>query len=142
PGLESVRQEIEQVLSQAMETSPMRLSICASHDLALAALRDQLAHREGLKLDIRFKGSVESLDGFARGRCSLAGFHIAEGLAPSASAEFGRFLRPQHRVIGMATRTQGLMTRSGNPKQILSLADLTRSGVRIVNRQKESGSRI
>src|SRR5207344_133486 len=102
PGLESVRQEIEQVLSQAMETSPARLSICASHDLALAALRDRLAHRQGLKLDVRFKGSLESLDGFTRGRCSLAGFHIAEGLPASADAEFQRFLnRKQHKVIGL-----------------------------------------
>lgn len=143
PGLESVRQEIEQVLSQAMETSPTRLSICASHDLALAALRDRLAHRKGLKLDIRFKGSLESLDGFARGRCSLAGFHIAEGLDAASNAEFQRYLDPKrHRIIGLATRTQGLMMKPGNPKKILSLADLTRSGTRIINRQQGSGSRI
>jgi putative molybdopterin biosynthesis protein len=143
PGLESVRQEIEQVLSQAMETSPERLSICASHDLALAALRDSLAHSRGLKLDIRFKGSLESLDGFARGRCGLAGFHVAEGLDASANAEFQRYLDPKrHKVIGMATRTQGLMMKPGNPKRILSLADLTRHDTRIVNRQQGSGSRI
>jgi len=143
PGLESVRQEIEQVLSQAMEVSPTRLSVCASHDLALASLRDRLAHREGLKLDIRFKGSLESLDGFARGRCSLAGFHVAEGLTSSANAEFQRFLhQKQHKAIGLATRTQGLMLRPGNPKGILSLADLTRPDTRIVNRQQGSGSRI
>lgn len=143
PGLESVRQEIEQVLSQALETSPSRLSICASHDLALAALRDRLAHRKGLKLDVRFKGSLESLDGFARGRCSLAGFHVAEGLDAATNAEFGRHLDPKcHKVIGLATRTQGLMMKRGNPKKILSLADLARSGTRIVNRQQGSGSRI
>jgi len=143
PGLESVRQEIDQVLSQAMESSPMRLSVCASHDLALATLRDRLAHRKGLKLDIRFKGSLESLDGFARGRCSLAGFHVAEGLDPSANAEFRRHLqRKQHKIVGLATRTQGLMVKRGNAKEIRSLSDLTRKDVRIVNRQKESGSRI
>lgn len=143
PGLESVRQEIEQVLSQATETAPSRISICASHDLALAALRDRLAHRKGLKLDIRFKGSLESLDGFARGRCSLAGFHVAEGLDAAGSAEFRRYLeRQQHKVIGLATRTQGLMLKRGNPKRIESLADLTRKGVRIVNRQQGSGSRL
>jgi len=143
PGLESVRQEIEQVLSQAAETAPRRLSICASHDLALAELRDRLAHRKGLRLDIRFKGSVDSLEGFARGRCTLAGFHIAEGFDASATAEFQRHLdEKQHRVIGLATRTQGLMVKRGNPKKIESLADLARPGVRFVNRQRDSGSRI
>jgi len=142
PGLESVRQEVEQVLSQAMDAAPSRLSICASHDLALAALRDKLGHLGGLKLDIRFKGSLESLDGFARGRCSMAGFHVAEGFDPATSAEFRRFLNSQHRVIGLATRTQGLMVKRDNPKGIHSLSDLTRPGVRIVNRQQGSGSRI
>jgi putative molybdopterin biosynthesis protein len=143
PGLESVRQEIEQVLTQAADAGPQRLPVCASHDLALAELRDRLAQRKGLKLDIRFKGSVDSLEGFARGRCSLAGFHIAEGLDASATAEFRRHLDDrQHRVIGFATRTQGLMVKRGNPKKIASLADLARSGVRFVNRQRDSGSRI
>ena len=143
PGLDSVRQEVEQVLSQAMEAAPARLSICASHDLALAALRDRLAHRDGLKLDIRFKGSLESLEGFARGACSVAGFHIAEGLERSAAALFERHLDARrHRLVGLATRTQGLMMKRGNPKNISSLADLTHPDVRIVNRQRGSGSRI
>jgi putative molybdopterin biosynthesis protein len=143
PGMESVRHEIEQVLSQAASAAPSRISICASHDLALAELRDRLAHREGLRLDIRFKGSVDSLEGFARGRCMLAGFHIAEGLDASATAEFRRYLdEKQHRVIGLATRTQGLMVKRGNPMGIASLADLARDGVRFINRQRDSGSRI
>jgi len=143
PGLESVRQEIEQVLSQAAGAMPARIAVCASHDLALAELRDRLAQRDGVKLDIRFKGSVEALEGFARGRCSVAGFHVAEGLDPSASAEFRRHLdERRHRVVGLATRTQGLMVKRGNPKRIASLADLARDGVRFVNRQRDSGSRI
>jgi putative molybdopterin biosynthesis protein len=102
-----------------------------------------MAHRHGLRLDIRFKGSVDALEGFSRGRCMLAGFHIAEGLDAAATAEFRRFLDgKQHRVIGLATRTQGLMVRPANPKQIGSLADLTRADVRFVNRQRDSGSRI
>lgn len=143
PGLDSVRQEIEQVLSQAMEAAPMRLSVCASHDLALAALRDRLAHRKGLKLDIRFKGSLESLDGFTRGRCSMAGFHVAEGMERPAAHLFQRHLdERQHKLVGLATRTQGLMLKRGNPKEIHSLVDLARPGTRMVNRQQGSGSRI
>lgn len=143
PGLESVRQEIEQVLSQAAGAAPSRLAICASHDLALAALRDRMAQRGGLKLDIRFKGSLDALDGFAHGRCVLGGFHVAEGLEPAVSAEFRRRLRAdRHQLIGLATRTQGLMMKRGNPRQIQSLADLARRGVRFINRQQDSGSRI
>ena len=139
--LEGVRREIERALASGAEDS--RLAMCASHDLALAALRDRLAQRAGLKLDLHFKGSLASLRALAKNRCSLAGFHIAEGMERAAVAAFGRLLeRGKHALIGVATRTQGLMLARGNPKAIHSLADLTREDVRIVNRQRGSGSRI
>lgn len=142
PELESVRQEIERVL-HAEQLSSGRLAICASHDLALAALRDRLAQHEGLKLDLRFQGSIESLAALSSRACALAGFHIAEGLEHSAAREFRRHLEPRrHLLVGVATRTQGLMVARGNPKRIESLADLTGREVRIVNRQRGSGSRI
>ena len=142
PELDSVRQEIERVLHDE-KPSAGRLAVCASHDLALAALRDRLAQRDGLKLDLRFQGSIESLAALSGGACSLAGFHVAEGLEQSAARLFRRHLeRRGHVLVGVATRTQGLMAARGNPKRIQSLADLRRGDVRIVNRQRGSGSRI
>lgn len=142
PELDSVRQEIERVLHDEQPASG-RLAVCASHDLALAALRDRLAQRDGLKLDLRFQGSIESLAALSDGTCSLAGFHVAEGLEQSAARLFRRHLdRRRHTLVGVATRTQGLMVARGNPKRIESLADLTRRDVRVVNRQRGSGSRI
>ncbi len=143
PELESVSAEIERALSQAMELSPNRLEICASHDLALAQLRDMLAQRPGFKLDLRFQGSIDSLAALAKGHCTLAGFHVAEGMEQGASAQFRRYLKPrQFSLIGLATRVQGLMLAPGNPRQIHSLADLMQPGVRFINRQRESGSRV
>ena len=142
PELESVRQEIERVLHEAAPAAG-RLAVCASHDLALAALRDRLAQRDGLKLDLRFQGSIESLAALSSGACRFAGFHVAEGLEQSAARLFRRHLdRRRHALLGVATRTQGLMAARGNPKRIESLADLLRRDVRIVNRQRGSGSRI
>lgn len=139
--LDSVRQEIEQVL--LADAEGRRLAMCASHDLALAALRDRLAQRPGLKLDLRMQGSLESLQALARGRCTLAGFHMAEGMEESAAAGFRELLDARrHRLIGVATRTQGLMLARGNPRGIASLADLAGGGVRIINRQRGSGSRV
>lgn len=143
PDLESVRHEIERTLSHAGGDASPRLSICASHDLALAGLRDRLAQRQGFKIDLRFQGSLESLASLAKGQCALAGFHIAEGIDQSIASQFGDLLNPRrHRLIGLATRTQGLMAARGNPKGIASLGDLVRPGVRFVNRQQGSGSRI
>ena len=39
-------------------------------------------------------------------------------------------------------RTQGLMLRAGNPLGIAGLADLTRPGLRFINRQRGSGTRF
>ncbi|MFH1044472.1 MAG: substrate-binding domain-containing protein [Pseudomonadota bacterium] len=143
PDLESVGHEIEQVLSGVGEAGAARLTIFASHDLALAQLRDRLARGDGMKLDLRFLGSLVSLAALSKGQCSIAGFHIAEGMDPSAMALFRRFLKPRrHQLIGLATRTQGLMLAKGNPKGIHDLTDLTRNGVRLVNRQRGSGSRV
>ncbi len=143
PELESVRHAIGKVLADTAEASVPALPICASHDLALAELRDRLMHRKGLRLDLRFQGSIASLSALSKGECLLAGFHIAEGMERSAAAPFRRLLNSSHDLlIGFATRTQGLMLARGNPKSIESLADLTRPGVRIVNRQRGSGSRL
>jgi len=143
PDLESVRQEIEQALSHAAGHESARLSICASHDIALAWLRDRLAQSQGLKIDVRFQGSLESVRALARGQCELAGFHLAEGLDRSVAREFKALLPARrYRLIGLATRTQGLMLARGNPKGIHSLADLLQAGVRFINRQPGSGSRI
>ena len=45
-------------------------------------------------------------------------------------------------VITLAYRTQGLIVAAGNPKSIKSIADLSRSGVRFVNRNAGSGTRL
>jgi molybdate transport repressor ModE-like protein len=143
PEIESVGQEIERALTPVVQAKSDRLVVCASHDLALAQLRDRLARRDGLKLDMRFLGSLDSLAALAKGQCSIAGFHFSEGMEQPAAAMFRRYLKPrQHRLIGLATRTQGLMVAKGNPKQICDLSDLTRSEVRLINRQRDSGSRI
>jgi putative molybdopterin biosynthesis protein len=143
PDLESVRQEIERTLGETADVVDERLSICASHDLALAHLRDRLAQRPGVKLDVRFQGSLESLGALVRDQCALAGFHLAEGLEGAEAAQFRELLDAgEHVLVGFATRTQGLMFGAGNPKRIASLADLAQPGLRFVNRQRGSGSRI
>jgi molybdate-binding protein len=47
-----------------------------------------------------------------------------------------------YRLVDLATRRQGLMVAPGNPKKIRRIADLARRGVRFVNRQADSGTRL
>jgi len=52
-------------------------------------------------------------------------------------------LKPgRHKLIGCAQRTQGLMVVKGNPLRVRGVADLARPGMRFVNRQPGSGTRL
>jgi len=140
PTLAQAASSIERQLAGASGLKRRRLLIHASDDLALARLRDSPAAGDKLELDLMFHGSLENLTALAHGKCDLAGFHIAE---QAGSAEIARLLRPDaHKLIGVAIREQGMMVAHGNPKAIHGLRDLTRRGLRFINRQQGSGTRL
>ncbi|MDP3354414.1 MAG: substrate-binding domain-containing protein, partial [Polaromonas sp.] len=120
------------------------LTLYASHDAALSALREQTAARR-LHLDIRFMGSVDAIAALNAGRCMMAGFHTLEqpGTQSVAAHTYRSLLKPGlHKLIGFADRQQGLMVARGNPLGIIGLRDLTRPGLRYVNRAEGTGTRV
>jgi putative molybdopterin biosynthesis protein len=145
PQLESFSAEMHRELAGVVFAAHPAVSICASHDLALAGLRDLLAQRPGVQLDLEFRGSLDSLEALGRNRCDLAGFHVAEyhGRGTLSHLAFRRWLKPRsHRLVDFVTRQQGLVVASTNPKRIRTLGDLAQPGVRFVNRQRGSGTRF
>jgi len=145
PHIEALRAELEHVLAQALDGSHDVLTIFASHDLALPALRDIAASRHHLHIDLRFAGSVDALEALAAGRCGVAGFHVPP--LEGGSALFSRAMKPRlkpgvHKLIGCLRRTQGLMVAPGNPLALRGLADVAACGARFVNRQEGSGTRL
>ena len=144
PQIEALRGDIERAFSTAFDDSAHVLTLYASHDTALSALRDQAAPK-GLHLDIRFMGSVDAIAALNAGRCMMAGFHTTEQPhAQSVAARTYRsLLKPGlHKLIGFAQRTQGLMVAKGNPLQVTSLQDLKRPDVRYINRAEGTGTRV
>ena len=128
---------------QPAAEAPLRLNLHASHDLALIELRERIAPAFGLELNLEFKGSLEALASFAAGHADLAGFHIPLGSHPGALAPYRRWLKPrQHRLIGFIEREQGLMLPPGNPARVRSLRDLAGKQLRVINRQRGSGTRL
>lgn len=120
------------------------LAIHASHDLALAALRDLLAESKKAAIDLRFGGSLECLAELARGGCDVAGFHLPDaGAGNDALAPYRPYLRMRGLLlIRFVDRQQGLMVMRGNPRQLRTLTDVADKGARFVNRQPESGTRL
>ena len=138
PHFAELAREFERELYREASAQAPRLDLHASHDLALERL-PELA--EGaLALELQFHGSTQSLEALARGDCDLAGFHVAEQWQ---TPEILTRLKPgTHKLIGLALRDQGLILARGNPKGIQGLHDLARPGLRFVNRQLGSGTRL
>lgn len=141
--IETVQRDLEHELSAELLRGTTNLVMHASHDLALTHLRDLMQKQYGIQLQLQYQGSLESLDALAQGRCDIAGFHLPEGgLETDFFLHRRAFKARDHTLIRCATRTQGLMVASGNPKAIRALPDLARRDVRMINRQPNSGTRL
>ena len=144
PQIEALRSDIERAFSTAFDDSAHVLTLYASHDAALSALREQ-ASPHGLHLDIRFMGSVDAIAALNAGRCMMAGFHTRDqpGRQAVAALTYRSLLKPGlHTLIGFAHRQQGLIVAPRNPLRIDGLADLKQPGIRYVNRAHGAGTRV
>lgn len=145
PQLASLRSELERAFAMAFDDEAEVIPVSASHDEALPLLGDWAARQHKLHLDIHFTGSVDALAALNDGRCLLAGFH-ALTQAPMGSPTalvYRPMLKPgRHKLIGFATRSQGLVVAAGNPLGIRSLGDLARPALRFVNRGRGTGTRV
>jgi len=144
PQISALQAELEKTFALAFDPGSHVLTLYASHDDALVRLREHAA-TQGLHLDIRFCGSVDAIRALNEGRCTVAGFHAPE--QPSLDSLVARTYKPmlktgQHKLIGFASRDQGLMVQVGNPRGIYRMEDLKRDGIRMVNRSLGTGTRL
>jgi molybdate-binding protein/DNA-binding transcriptional regulator YhcF (GntR family) len=148
--------EIEQSLRAALdrwkafsnkpEDAPRNiLRFIGSHDPSLAMIAAQYheANPE-LTLHLSFSGSLGGLIALAEKTADLAGCHLWDEATDTYNESFVRKLLPGQKValLTLAHRRVGLMLLPGNPLRIEGLADLSRSGVRFINRQQGSGTRV
>ncbi len=157
PQIAALRGDLERAFAVAFDDNAHVLTLYASHDDALAGLREfALAGKpdgparsgeasDPLHLDVRFCGSVDAIRALNEGRCEMAGFHTQHDPAPGSLAErtYKPLLQPgHHKLIGFAQRTQGLIVARGNPLGLTSLQDVQRTGARFVNRARGTGTRV
>lgn len=144
PQLGQMSAQISRELAKTRPDARERITLHASHDMALEKLRDLLASGRGCDMELHFQGSLDCLAALAHGQCNFAGFHVPDTTGRNALLDQYRpWLRHKTlRLIHFATRQQGLMVARGNPLRIRALADLAETKARFVNRQPGSGTRL
>lgn len=142
PLLVSLASELEAELDRSQRRLRTPLRLHASHGFAVAALSEQLTARR-IPVSLSYRHSLEAVAALAQGDCDMAGFHVPLGrFEPIAARRYLQWLRPdEHRLVHLAVRTQGLFVAPGNPLRLQGLADLSRNGLRFVNRPEGSGTR-
>ena len=117
-----------------------------SHDLVLDVAASALRAADPLlTLASSNVGSLGGLVALRDGLCHLAGSHLldpatGEYTLPYLDRIFGA--DAELAVVRLVHRDQGLLVAPGNPLGLTGIADLTRPGLRYVNRQRGAGTRV
>jgi putative molybdopterin biosynthesis protein len=114
-----------------------------SHDLTLDLMSQFLAGHDR-RLASANVGSQGGLIALRRGEAHLAGSHLLNPETGEYNISYIRQYMPDIpvKVVALVGREQGLIVKRGNPKDVKSLADLSRPEVRFVNRQRGAGTRV
>lgn len=153
-GIMEIPQEAEgfergQTVSVRLLTDERRLKnsivVMGSHDPLIDELADML-HRadRGMSLSSTHVGSMGGIMAIKRGEAHLAGCHLLDTQSGKYNLSFMRKYFPEGGayLVSCVGRLQGLMLAKGNPLRIARFSDIARSGIRYVNRQKGSGTRV
>lgn len=146
-GLEGYEagEEVTLRLLSPMEKLRNTLVVIGSHDPLLDELADMLHLGDPrLYMSSSHVGSMGGIMAIRRGEAHMAGCHLLDTADGTYNRSFIRkyFPKGDVKLVSCVGRQQGLMVARGNPLNICSFADISRRGIRYVNRQKGSGTRI
>jgi len=133
------------IIQTPQSSSEEVLRFVGSHDPVLDWLAAHFGEIvSGYTLELIYTGSLGGLIALAEGKADLAGGHLWDEESDTYNTPFVRRLLPGKRValVTLAHRRIGLLLPADNPKRVKGLRDLARSGVRFVNRQTGSGTRV
>ena len=141
--------EAGQRVSVRLLTEPERLRntlvVTGSHDPLIDELADLLHQaRPDCFLSSSHVGSMGGVMAVRRGEAHAAGIHLLDPATGEYNKATLRRFFPQGgvKLVRCVGRLQGLMLQPGNPLGLRGFADLAREGLRYVNRQKGSGTRV
>ena len=116
-----------------------------SHDNTLDLIADAIVRKSGkTRLISSHVGSMGGIMALKRGVSHLAGIHLLDETDGSYNQSYVERYLPGKKLtlINLVMRQQGLIVAKGNPLGLSGIEDLTKKGVRFINRQGGSGTRI
>jgi len=88
-------------------------------------------------------GSMGGLKALRQGLCHIASSHLLQDDESEYNFDFAfKELDDMPAVVNFCRREQGILVPKGNPKNITTVADLGRPGIKIVNRSLSTGTRL
>ena len=137
--------EVRVRLLRPMAEIERSLVVIGSHDPLIDEVGQFLhAAHPDMSVASTHVGSMGAITAAKRGENHCGGIHLFD----EASGAYNEAYLEKHfpnggvRQVECVYRIQGLMVAPGNPLGIASLADMAKEGMRFVNRQKGSGTRI
>jgi putative molybdopterin biosynthesis protein len=135
----------ELILPMPDKKEDATLVILGSHDLALELLSRWVQERVK-KINILAVpvGSLDGLLALRQGNAQLAGCHLLDTASGEYNLPYVRHFFPDRpmTMMTLAYREQGFLVRSGNPLNIHGVQDLARQDIRVINRNRGSGTRL
>lgn len=138
-------EEVQVRLLSTPEKLQNTLVVIGSHDPLLDEVADMM-HRADptVFMSSSHVGSMGGIMAIRRGEAHAGGCHLLDTETGVYNLSFLKKYFPNGgiRLVRCVGRQQGLMLAKGNPLDIKGFADIAKNGVRYVNRQKGSGTRV
>ena len=142
---------VRQWIEVGTENSPQLAKLPPYHGLVLIAgsndlLLDKIISTFNLKHEkhmamFGMTGSMGGLKALKQNLCHIAASHLVADNEEYNFPFLKNEMNQMPAVMNFCLREQGIMVQKKNPKNILSVKDLGRQGIRIVNRQLGTGTR-
>lgn len=128
----------------APQASTARNIIISGQDVSLDMLASYVKQKDKSYRPLRsYVGSLNSLVAMYNGEADIVSTHLYDGETDTYNIPYVRRILSGHRfiIVNLLARWAGFYIQPQNPKQIHTWNDLTKPGVRMVNREKGSGAR-
>ncbi|MBZ9686425.1 helix-turn-helix transcriptional regulator [Clostridium estertheticum] len=119
--------------------------VICGQDIMLDILSRYLQHNvKGIQALRSYTGSYNGLYALYHGKVQITATHLWDGDTGQYNIPYVKRMLPgiPAIIVHLANRMQGIYVAKGNPKGIKGLEDLKQPGIKMINRERGSGTRI